>query len=295
MQDLATGEIFPIGTPGTGRMEPIPEALNTHAAEILRQIPDGSEVMIDEVGYLESSCRCYVDELERLFGRCTVTAVLRKDSTPLLDWLRCRPDVFVWDLDLHQHPCQVGCVVMASGWSRRFEGENKLLLPVNGKPMIRHTLEKLAVLPLEQVTVVSRYPAVRKMAAEYGFQALDNPLMLQSDTIRLGLGEMSGMDGCMLCVADQPYCTRGSMEALLRLFRENPDHICRLSFRGQPGNPAIFPQALFGEIAALTGDTGAREVIRRCPDRVLMLETADAEELHDIDRPEDLPSASSAN
>ena len=44
----------------------------------------------------------------------------------------------------------------------------------------------------------------------------------------------------------------------------------------------------------ITGDTGAREVIRRYPDRVLMLETADAEELHDIDRPEDLSGISSA-
>ena len=183
---------------------------------------------------------------------------------------------------------------MASGWSRRFSGENKLLLPVDGKPMIRHTLEKLAALPLERVTVVYRYEPVRAMAAEYGFQALDNPLMLQSDTIRLGLAEMAEMDGCMLCVADQPYCTRESMEVLLQLFRENPDRICRLSFRGQPGNPAIFPRALFAEISALTGDTGAREVIRRYPDRVLMLETADAEELHDIDRPEDLPSTSPA-
>ncbi len=234
------------------------------------------------------------DKLERLFDRCTVIAALRKDHTPLLDRLRSRPDVFVWDLDLHQHPCQVGCVVMASGWSRRFSGENKLLLPVDGKPMIRHTLEKLAALSLERVTVVSRYEPVRAMAAEYGFQALDNPLMLQSDTIRLGLAEMAEMDGCMLCVADQPYCTRESMEALLRLFRENPDRICRLSFRGQPGNPAIFPRVLFAEISALTGDTGAREVIRRYPDRVLMLETADAEELHDIDRPEDLPGTSPA-
>lgn len=272
-------------------MKPIHEALDVHAAGILRQIPDGSDAMIDEVGYLESSCEHYADELERLFDRCTVTAALRKDHTPLLDRLRSRPDVFVWDLDLHQHPCQVGCVLMASGWSRRFSGENKLLLPVDGKPMIRHTLEKLAALPLERVTVVSRYEVIRDMAAEYGFQTMDNPLMLQSDTIRLGLGEMAEMDGCMLCVADQPYCTKESMEALLRLFRENPDRICRLSFRGQPGNPAIFPRALFGEISALTGDTGAREVIRRYPDQVLMLETADAEELHDIDRPEDLPAS----
>ncbi|MEI3579821.1 MAG: hypothetical protein V8Q30_07515 [Acutalibacteraceae bacterium] len=65
-------------------------------------------------------CARYAKELERLFDRCTVIAALRKDHTPLLDRLRSRPDVFVWDLDLHQHPCQVGCVVMASGWSRRF-------------------------------------------------------------------------------------------------------------------------------------------------------------------------------
>ena len=195
MRDLVTGEVFPIGTPGQGRMEPIPEALDSHAAAILRKIPDGSDVMIDEVGYLESSCARYAKELERLFDRCTVIAALRKDHTPLLDRLRSRPDVFVWDLDLHQHPCQVGCVVMASGWSRRFSGENKLLLPVDGKPMIRHTLEKLAALPLERVTVVSRYEPVRAIAAEYGFQALDNPLMLQSDTIRLGLAEMAEMDG----------------------------------------------------------------------------------------------------
>lgn len=58
----------------------------------------GSDVMIDEVGYLESSCARYAKELERLFDRCTVIAALRKDHTPLLDRLRSRPDVFVWDL-----------------------------------------------------------------------------------------------------------------------------------------------------------------------------------------------------
>ena len=83
MRDLVTGEVFPIGTPGQGRMEPIPEALDSHAAAILRKIPDGSDVMIDEVGYLESSCARYAKELERLFDRCTVIAALRKDHTDI--------------------------------------------------------------------------------------------------------------------------------------------------------------------------------------------------------------------
>ena len=270
-------------------MQPVPGALDGHAAALLARIPDGSRVLLDEIGYLESSAPVYCRELIRLFDRCAVTAALRKDHTPLMDQLRNREDAFVWDLEQHQHPCMVGCVVMASGWSRRFPGENKLLLPIGGKPMVRHTLDKLARLPLERVTVVSRYEAVRAMAAEYGFQALDNPLTLQSDTIRLGLREMDDLDGCMLCVADQPYCTGESMEALLRLFREHPDCICRLAYQGEPGNPAVFPRALFGEISALTGDTGARAVIRRHPDRVLFQEAGSALELRDIDCPGDLP------
>ncbi|MEI3579820.1 MAG: NTP transferase domain-containing protein [Acutalibacteraceae bacterium] len=115
--------------------------------------------------------------------------------------------------------------------------------------MIRHTLEKLAALSLERVTVVSRYEPVREMAAEYGFQALDNPLMLQSESIRLGLAEMAEMDGCMLCVADQPYAPERAWKPCSGCSEEpNPDR--RLSYRGQPGNPAIFPRVLFAEISA---------------------------------------------
>ena len=62
------------------------------------------------------------------FSTCSiqkrVIAVLRSQSTPFLDALRARDDVYVYDLD---HPVlPVGCVIMASGLGKRF-GSNKLM------------------------------------------------------------------------------------------------------------------------------------------------------------------------
>ncbi len=65
----------------------------------------------------------FCDAVFRLFDRKRVIAVLRSQSTPFLDALRARDDVFVYDLD---HPVlPVGCVIMASGLGKRF-GSNKL-------------------------------------------------------------------------------------------------------------------------------------------------------------------------
>lgn len=89
--------------------------------------------VIDELGYLESSCPEFCDAIFHLFDTKRVIAVLRSQSTPFLDALRARDDVYVYDLD---HPVlPVGCVIMASGLGKRF-GSNKLMADFNGKPLI---------------------------------------------------------------------------------------------------------------------------------------------------------------
>ncbi len=84
--------------------------------------------VIDELGYLESSCPEFCDAVFRLFDQKHVIAVLRSQSTPFLDALQARDDVFMYDLD---HPVlPVGCVIMASGLGKRYF-EELLTLPDN--------------------------------------------------------------------------------------------------------------------------------------------------------------------
>jgi molybdenum cofactor cytidylyltransferase len=57
-------------------------------------------------------------------------------------------------------------------------------------------------------------------------------------------------------------------------------------YAGEIGAPAIFPRSAFRDLTELRGDIGAREVLRRNPDRVLRVPMPSA--ALDIDTPEDL-------
>ena len=185
---------------------------------------------------------------------------------------------------------KIGCVVLASGFGRRFAGGNKLLAPVEGVPLAQRTLKLLAPLPFARRVVVSQWPQVRALAVRAGFEALDNPQSAEgiAASVRMGTAAMEGLDGALFAVCDQPFLTTASIQRLIDTFSESNNSICALSFQGQRGNPAVFPAAFFPALSALKGDRGGGQIIRAHPEALVLVECASAWELMDIDRAEDL-------
>ena len=185
----------------------------------------------------------------------------------------------------------VGAVLLASGAGARF-GANKLLVPVEGVPLCRRAMAALAGAGLDRLAVCSPYGEVLSAGEEYGFLPLFNPDAAEgvAASIRLGTAAMDGMDGAVFAVCDQPFLTTESIQNLINAFLESKDAICALSWRGQRGNPVLFPADLFGELAALTGDTGGSAVLRRHPGRLRLVEARFPGELRDVDTPADLPA-----
>ena len=183
---------------------------------------------------------------------------------------------------------KLGGVLMASGQGRRF-GANKLLALVEGVPLYRRAMTALAGAGLDRLAVCSPYPEVLEAGAALGFLPLPNPGAEEgiSASIRLGLSAMEGMDGVLFSVCDQPFLTTASIIKLLNHFQQSKNAICALAWQGQRGNPVVFPADLFGELAALTGDTGGGAVIRRHPERLALVEAGSPRELADLDRRED--------
>ena len=177
----------------------------------------------------------------------------------------------------------IGCVVMAAGDARRF-GENKLAALFDGKTLIRRALEAVPSEEFSAVAVVTQYPEVEDLAAEFGFIPVRNPHPDWgiSHTIRLGLEALGDCEAALFQVSDQPMLCRETVAAEMAFFREHPDKLVGLSHGGVRGNPCIFPAAYFPELLALTEDHGGSSVIRRHEEDLLLFECP-ARELEDAD------------
>ena len=177
----------------------------------------------------------------------------------------------------------IGCVVMAAGDARRF-GENKLAALFDGKTLIRRALEAVPSEEFSAVAVVTQYPEVEDLAAEFGFIPVRNPHPDWgiSHTIRLGLEALGDCEAALFQVSDQPMLCRETVAAEVAFFREHPDKLVGLSHGGVRGNPCIFPAAYFPELLALTEDHGGRNGMRRHEEDLLLFECP-ARELEDAD------------
>ena len=180
---------------------------------------------------------------------------------------------------------KLGCVVMAAGNARRF-GENKLAAGVGGRSLILRALEAVPAEEFEAVAVVTQYPEILELAEGFRFAPVRNPHpdWGVSHTIRLGLETLGNLDGAMFLVSDQPLLKRESVEALLDLWRSQPEKIAALAHGGVRGNPCIFPSRFFRELRQLREDHGGNTVIRRHEEDLILLEVRQ-EELTDVDTP----------
>lgn len=183
---------------------------------------------------------------------------------------------------------KLGCVVMAAGNARRF-GDNKLAARLEGRSLIRRTLEAVPPELFTAVAVVSQYEEILALAGEFSFTPVRNihPDHGISRTIALGLTALGECDGAMFLVSDQPLLRRESVAALVRFWREQPDRLAALAHGGVRGNPCVFPARFFPELLALTEDHGGNTVIRRHEGDLRLLEVPE-EELADVDTPEAL-------
>lgn len=181
----------------------------------------------------------------------------------------------------------LGCVLMASGLGRRF-GADKLMADFDGSPLISRAIEATDGL-FDKRLLLTRSAAAAEYARARGVQVHLHALPRRSDAMRLGLGEMAEMDGCLFCPCDQPLLTRQTVAALAAAFARQPGCIWRPAAEGQPGAPVVFPRWAFAELAAVQ-QGGGSAVAAAHPDKVRLLEV-DAWELFDVDTPADLSAA----
>ena len=182
----------------------------------------------------------------------------------------------------------VGGAVLASGEAARFGG-NKLLAEFQGQALVARAFSCLPE-GLHRRVVVTRWPEVAALGRAAGLTAVVHDFPDVSDSIRLAAEAVDGLDGAVFLVGDQPLLTLESVERLILAFCEDPESAFRLSWRGVPGNPVVFPARAFPFLRTLSpGETG-RAALARAGINVRLVEASHEWEMLDCDTPAALES-----
>ena len=240
---------------------------------------------IDEIGFLESGCQEYCEELHHLMDEKRLIGCIRKQELPFLKEIMSRPDVFLVDLD--QPYGNLGCVIMASGMGKRF-GSNKLMADFEGRSLIERILDATEGIFASRV-VVTRHQDVMKQCQKQEIPVICHQLPWRSDTVRLGVEALDlPVTGCLFCPSDQPLLSKETVQAMAIAADHRQDVIWQLCDGDLAGAPVLFPQWTFEELCNLPEGKGGSVLIKKYRDQVRPFPARGPEELMDVDRPEDI-------
>jgi molybdenum cofactor cytidylyltransferase len=183
----------------------------------------------------------------------------------------------------------VGGIVLAAGSSSRMPGSQKLLLDLDGVPMVRHVLEAASEGGCHQTVVVYAEDDVRRAIdgrAETVFNAKSATGMASS--LRVGLKALRPeIEGAMVLLGDQPLVGSRTVATLLRAWRREGSRPAVAVSQGEDGwaPPVLLSREMWPQLLALRGDAGARQVLHGRPELLDIVPAPGRSD--DIDTPDD--------
>ena len=182
-------------------------------------------------------------------------------------------------------------VIPAAGASSRMRGADKLMEPVDGLPLIRRQVE-LALRTGCPVVVTlppdrpARVVALEGLAVTQVIVAV--PTQGLSVSLAAGLARVPPGQAALVLLADLPEITTGDLARMIALHAQMPGVILQaVAEDGTPGHPVLFPASVLPELRKMTGDSGARDLLRRQADRIVAVPLPGRRAVTDLDTPEE--------
>lgn len=183
-------------------------------------------------------------------------------------------------------------ILLAAGLSRRMGAQNKLLLPINGQPMVRHMAQTYLQATCGPVTVVTGHDTGAVMAALDGLPVhiTFNPDFAdqgQSSSVLAGLSATSDAEVTIIALADQPLLNACDITEFLQAHHAGDSSRISIPVSGDMrGNPVLVPQALKRRLIDDPRNPGCRRFIQANPDLVQKITVTSAGFFTDMDTPD---------
>ena len=187
----------------------------------------------------------------------------------------------------------VGAVVVAAGKSKRM-GQNKLMLQLNGKPLIKSILDALSESRInELVLVLGDKPeqvmeALKSKSKRINVTINENYQLGMTSSFQTGLQLITRVDAAFLVLGDEPIFEPDFLTTIIQKMKLNQGRALIVSpiHKGKKGHPLLFHHQLFPEILNLKPPQTMREIVHMHANSLLTVEAPKWTNM-DIDTPED--------
>ena len=205
----------------------------------------------------------------------------------------------------HRDPnSQIAALFLAAGTSSRFgNGLNKLLLPFGDASkhelVVQHSLRRVLDAGIQHFVVVTGHERERVSEAlahiEHSSAIIEwthNPIYREGEmisSIQAGLRHLlpqREVVAALVCLGDQPLMPPAIIRQVVQAFRQNCGDIVAPRFQGQRGHPVLLHRQFWDEVMVLPHGTFLRELLKRHPQAVTLIEVNTDFVLRDVDTPD---------
>jgi len=186
---------------------------------------------------------------------------------------------------------RIAGVVLAAGTSTRM-GQNKLLMELDGEPLVRRAVARAAKAGLDPLIVVLGHEADRVQSALDGlaYQPVVNADYERgvNSSLRAGIqaASASGARAAVVVLADMPFVTTAMLETLMQTYQQGSVPLVISDYDGVNAPPMLYDRSLFGELAMSEGQGCGKHVVKKHRHEAASASWP-AEALTDLDEPQD--------
>ena len=187
---------------------------------------------------------------------------------------------------------KVSCLVLAAGLSSRMTIGNKLLLKVKNLTVVEKTIKNLCNSNIDSFFIILGHQSnlLSKVLKNFKIPLIINESYKEgiSSSIKKGISLIdSRSNGVMICLADMPKITSKPYNILIEKFKKFYDSSTPLiilpEYNGQTGNPVILSKHFFSELKKISGDIGAKYLIKKNKKYIKKVNISESYILEDID------------
>ena len=194
-------------------------------------------------------------------------------------------------------------IILAAGSSSRMGGgKHKLILPLDGRPVLARVIDATLASQARPIAVVLGHQSAQVRLQIEHYTAYKDIALIENDQYLQGMstslhkgiqfilanGYRSDLppyhvDSALILLGDQPLITPQIIHKLITAYRTAGKRIVAPLYKGKRGNPVLFDKSLFPELIEVTGDEGGRTVLERHRDEVELVEMGDTQANFDVD------------